>query len=170
MGRNVRGKILFRKLYRTVRLDCFETVSFASIKQQDQGVKCIRVVRVAARHAECASIFYFRCLVCNRSKSLSVCSKSENISGQSVDSWKQKSRLRHCSYRSFASKASLCTFTGRIPSVPDPDVLRTYLANKEDTATIPKIPVRSRAFGLRTKMGTYVAFTIDRSFPRIPLN
>ena len=53
-------------------------------------------------------------------------------------------------------KLSLCVFTGRIPSVPDPDILRTYLANK-DAATIPKIPVRPRAVGLQTKMGMHIA-------------
>ncbi|XP_076655559.1 mitochondrial sodium/calcium exchanger protein [Halictus rubicundus] len=44
----------------------------------------------------------------------------------------------------------------RIPSVSDPDVLRTYLEN-EDVATIPRIPVRSRAFGLRTKLDVAIA-------------
>ncbi|XP_076296636.1 mitochondrial sodium/calcium exchanger protein [Lasioglossum baleicum] len=44
----------------------------------------------------------------------------------------------------------------RIPSVSDPDVLRTYLEN-EDVATIPMIPVRSRAFGLRTKLDVAIA-------------
>ncbi|OAD59743.1 Sodium/potassium/calcium exchanger 6 [Eufriesea mexicana] len=39
----------------------------------------------------------------------------------------------------------------RIPGVPDPDILRTYLANK-DVATVPNIPVRTRASGLRTKL------------------
>ncbi|KAK1135225.1 hypothetical protein K0M31_007996 [Melipona bicolor] len=44
----------------------------------------------------------------------------------------------------------------RIPSVPDPDILRTYLANK-DAATIPMIPLRPRAVGLQTKMDVAIA-------------
>ncbi|XP_053980855.1 mitochondrial sodium/calcium exchanger protein-like [Hylaeus volcanicus] len=49
----------------------------------------------------------------------------------------------------------------RIPSVPDPDVLRAYLANK-DTATIPKIPMRKRAYGLRTKLDVAIATELKR--------
>ncbi|EZA57273.1 Sodium/potassium/calcium exchanger, partial [Ooceraea biroi] len=50
----------------------------------------------------------------------------------------------------------------RIPSVPDPDVLHTYLANR-DTDAIPKIPVRSRPFGLRAKLDVAIATEIERS-------
>ncbi|CAL1677970.1 unnamed protein product [Lasius platythorax] len=50
----------------------------------------------------------------------------------------------------------------RIPSVPDPDVLHTYLANR-DTSTIPKIPARSRPFGLGAKLDIAVATEIERS-------
>lgn len=81
------------------------------------------------------------------------------------DPWveqREKGRLRQCSYRSSPLKVSLRTFTDRIPSVADPDVLRTYLANK-DATTVPKIPVRGRAVGLRAKLGTSVASTIDPS-------
>ncbi|KAL6437559.1 hypothetical protein ACFW04_004181 [Cataglyphis niger] len=51
----------------------------------------------------------------------------------------------------------------RIPSVPDPDVLHTYLANIDTSPTIPKIPARSRAFGLRAKLDIAVATEIERS-------
>ncbi|KAF3429008.1 hypothetical protein E2986_13298 [Frieseomelitta varia] len=44
----------------------------------------------------------------------------------------------------------------KIPSVPDPDILRTYLVNK-DAAAIPKIPVRPRAVSLQTKMDVAIA-------------
>ncbi|EFN77460.1 Sodium/potassium/calcium exchanger 6 [Harpegnathos saltator] len=44
----------------------------------------------------------------------------------------------------------------RIPSVPDPDVLHTYLANR-DTSTIPQIPTRSRPFGLYANLDVAVA-------------
>lgn len=54
--------------------------------------------------------------------------------------------------------------SARIPSVPDPDVLHTYLANR-DTAAIPKIPTRSRPFGLRAKLGMGVVFTTRRTYP-----
>lgn len=37
--------------------------------------------------------------------------------------------------------------------MPDEDILRTYLVNKEDD-TIPEIPIKSRAAGLRAKLGT----------------
>ncbi|XP_020290587.1 sodium/potassium/calcium exchanger 6, mitochondrial-like isoform X2 [Pseudomyrmex gracilis] len=50
----------------------------------------------------------------------------------------------------------------RIPSVPDPDVLHTYLANR-DTGAIPKIPPRSRPFGLRAKLDIAVATEVERS-------
>nr|XP_031834396.1 mitochondrial sodium/calcium exchanger protein-like isoform X1 [Nomia melanderi] len=49
----------------------------------------------------------------------------------------------------------------RIPSVSDPDVLRTYLANK-DVAAIPRIPVRPRAFGLRAKLDVAIAAELKR--------
>ncbi|XP_034174115.1 mitochondrial sodium/calcium exchanger protein isoform X2 [Osmia lignaria lignaria] len=44
----------------------------------------------------------------------------------------------------------------RIPNVSDPNILRTYLANK-DIASIPRISTRKRAFGLRTKLDVAVA-------------
>ncbi|XP_078036875.1 mitochondrial sodium/calcium exchanger protein [Augochlora pura] len=44
----------------------------------------------------------------------------------------------------------------RIPSVSDADVLRAYLAN-DDVATIPRIPLRPRAYGLRTKLDVALA-------------
>ncbi|KAG7212908.1 hypothetical protein KM043_002258 [Ampulex compressa] len=53
----------------------------------------------------------------------------------------------------------------RIPSVPDPDVLRTYLANK-DTGIIPKIPVRTRPFGLRAKLDVAIAAELERARSR----
>ncbi|KOC61873.1 Sodium/potassium/calcium exchanger 6, partial [Habropoda laboriosa] len=59
--------------------------------------------------------------------------------------------------------------TSRIPSASDPDILRTYLANK-DTATIPKIPVRTRAFGLRTKLDVAIATELERERKRAKLS
>ncbi|XP_076672282.1 mitochondrial sodium/calcium exchanger protein [Andrena cerasifolii] len=53
----------------------------------------------------------------------------------------------------------------RIPSVADPDVLRTYLANK-DATTVPKIPVRSRAVGLRAKLDVAIATELERERAR----
>ncbi|XP_014475369.1 PREDICTED: sodium/potassium/calcium exchanger 6, mitochondrial-like [Dinoponera quadriceps] len=53
----------------------------------------------------------------------------------------------------------------RIPSVPDPDVLHTYLANR-DIDTIPKIPPRSRPFGLRAKLDVAIAAERNRSIIR----
>ncbi|KZC14186.1 Sodium/potassium/calcium exchanger 6 [Dufourea novaeangliae] len=49
----------------------------------------------------------------------------------------------------------------RIPSESDPDVLRTYLANK-DAASALKIPVRPRAFSLRTKLDIAIAMELQR--------
>ncbi|XP_026295949.1 putative sodium/calcium exchanger 7 [Apis mellifera] len=49
----------------------------------------------------------------------------------------------------------------RIPSVPDEDILRTYLANKEDD-TIPEIPIKSRAAGLRAKLDVAIAVELQR--------
>ncbi|XP_017753047.1 PREDICTED: putative sodium/calcium exchanger 7 [Eufriesea mexicana] len=49
----------------------------------------------------------------------------------------------------------------RIPGVPDPDILRTYLANK-DVATVPNIPVRTRASGLRTKLDIAIAVELEK--------
>ncbi|KAL6268794.1 hypothetical protein P5V15_001918 [Pogonomyrmex californicus] len=50
----------------------------------------------------------------------------------------------------------------RIPSVPDPDVLHTYLANR-DTGAIPKIPGRTRPFGLHAKLDIAVAMELERA-------
>ncbi|XP_011874595.1 PREDICTED: sodium/potassium/calcium exchanger 6, mitochondrial-like [Vollenhovia emeryi] len=50
----------------------------------------------------------------------------------------------------------------RIPSVPDPDVLHTYLANR-DTGAIPKIPARSRPFGLHAKLDIAIAAELQRA-------
>ncbi|CAK9795769.1 Mitochondrial sodium/calcium exchanger protein [Anthophora quadrimaculata] len=55
--------------------------------------------------------------------------------------------------------------TSRIPSASDPDILRTYLANK-DTAVIPRIPVRTRAFGLKTKLDVAIATELERDRKR----
>ncbi|XP_071864326.1 mitochondrial sodium/calcium exchanger protein [Bombus fervidus] len=49
----------------------------------------------------------------------------------------------------------------RIPSVPDPDILRTYLANK-DKDIIPRIPVKGRAVRLRTKMDIAIAVELGK--------
>ncbi|XP_036147470.1 mitochondrial sodium/calcium exchanger protein-like [Monomorium pharaonis] len=55
------------------------------------------------------------------------------------------------------------TLKTRIPSVPDPDVLHTYLANR-DTGAIPKIPgPRSRPFGLAAKLDIAVAMELERA-------
>ncbi|XP_012222241.1 mitochondrial sodium/calcium exchanger protein-like [Linepithema humile] len=54
------------------------------------------------------------------------------------------------------------TLKTRIPSVPDPDVLHTYLANR-DTGAIPKIPARSRPFGLRAKLNMAIAMEVERA-------
>ncbi|XP_076752488.1 mitochondrial sodium/calcium exchanger protein [Xylocopa sonorina] len=53
----------------------------------------------------------------------------------------------------------------RIPSASDPDILRTYLANK-DMAIIPKIPLRTRPFGLRTKLDVAIAVELQREQTR----
>ncbi|XP_066601622.1 mitochondrial sodium/calcium exchanger protein-like [Prorops nasuta] len=53
----------------------------------------------------------------------------------------------------------------RIPSVSDPDVLRTYLAN-QDTIAIPRIPTRTRSFGLRTKIDVAIAAELQGSHVR----
>ncbi|TGZ51946.1 Sodium/potassium/calcium exchanger 6 [Temnothorax longispinosus] len=50
----------------------------------------------------------------------------------------------------------------RIPSVPDPDVLHTYLVNR-DTGAIPKIPGRSRPFGLHAKLDIAIATELQRA-------
>lgn len=81
----------------------------------------------------------------------------------------KKGCRRKCSYRSFPCKVPLCTFAGRIPSVPDPDILRTYLANK-DKDIIPRIPVKGRAVRLRTKMGMHVISPIDHALFSLSLN
>lgn len=81
----------------------------------------------------------------------------------------KKGCRRKCSYRSFPCKVPLCTFAGRIPSVPDPDILRTYLANK-DKDIIPRIPVKGRAVSLRTKMGMHVVSPIDHTLFSLSLN
>ncbi|CAK9795766.1 Mitochondrial sodium/calcium exchanger protein [Anthophora quadrimaculata] len=60
---------------------------------------------------------------------------------------------------------STCLRDGRIPSASDPDILRTYLANK-DTAVIPRIPVRTRAFGLKTKLDVAIATELERDRKR----
>ncbi|XP_017893330.2 mitochondrial sodium/calcium exchanger protein-like, partial [Ceratina calcarata] len=49
----------------------------------------------------------------------------------------------------------------RIPGPQDPDILRTYLANK-DMAEIPKIPMRHRPFGLDTKLDVAIAVELQR--------
>lgn len=54
--------------------------------------------------------------------------------------------------------------SARIPSVPDPDVLHTYLANR-DTGAIPKILSRSRPFGLHAKLGTKRRFYDSSHIP-----
>ncbi|KYM77284.1 Sodium/potassium/calcium exchanger 6 [Atta colombica] len=54
------------------------------------------------------------------------------------------------------------TLKTRIPSVPDPDVLHTYLANR-DTGAIPKIPSRSRPFGLHAKLDIAIAAELERA-------
>ncbi|XP_039305783.1 mitochondrial sodium/calcium exchanger protein [Solenopsis invicta] len=54
------------------------------------------------------------------------------------------------------------TLKTRIPSVPDPDVLHTYLVNR-DTGAIPKIPGRSRPFGLHAKLDLAIATELERA-------
>ncbi|XP_070511032.1 mitochondrial sodium/calcium exchanger protein [Cardiocondyla obscurior] len=64
------------------------------------------------------------------------------------------------------------TLKTRIPSVPDPDVLHTYLANR-DTGAIPKIPRRSQPFGLHAKLDIAIAADLQRAMIRgesIPLS
>ncbi|XP_031773025.1 mitochondrial sodium/calcium exchanger protein-like [Apis florea] len=49
----------------------------------------------------------------------------------------------------------------RIPGIADEDILRTYLVNKEDD-TIPEIPIKSRAAGLRAKLDVAIAVELEK--------